>query len=95
VAVTFIFCGATLGSALSLLVPYLDCSWYGFVAVFSGATTRHCLHSYGLELFGLESGLYIAIACFIAYLVSGPMGIYQSNCKRTKHLLYQNLKFEN
>jgi hypothetical protein len=45
-----------------------------------------------LELFGLESGLYIAIACFIA-LVSGPMGIYQSQIvKGPKHLLLPKLK---
>jgi H+/Cl- antiporter ClcA len=90
------FVGATLGSALSLLVPLPIglLAGMGFVAVFSGAThTPVACTVMGLELFGLESGLYIAIACFIAYLVSGPMGIYQSQIvKGPKHLLYQKLK---
>jgi hypothetical protein len=29
----------------------------------------------GIELFGIESGLFVGLACFIAYL-AGPIGIY-------------------
>jgi H+/Cl- antiporter ClcA len=30
----------------------------------------------GIELFGAESAIYIAIACVVAYLVSGHNSIY-------------------
>jgi hypothetical protein len=32
----------------------------------------------GIELFGATWGIYIAAACFIAYLCSGHSGIYLS-----------------
>ena len=90
------FVGATLGSALSLFVPLPIglLAGMGFVAVFSGAThTPVACTVMGLELFGLESGLYIALACFIAYFASGPTGIYKSQIvKGPKQLLYQKLK---
>jgi hypothetical protein len=31
----------------------------------------------GIELFGIESGLFVGLACFIAYLASGPI-VYHS-----------------
>jgi H+/Cl- antiporter ClcA len=90
------FVGATLGSALSLFVPLPIglLAGMGFVAVFSGAThTPIACTVMGLELFGFESGLYIAIACFIAYFASGYKGIYQSQVvKGPKYRLYQILK---
>ncbi|MDG2431682.1 chloride channel protein [Flavobacterium sp.] len=90
------FVGATLGSALSLVVPLPIglLAGMGFVAVFSGAThTPIACTVMGIELFGLESGLFIAIACFIAYFTSGPTGIYQSQIvKGPKHLFYKKLK---
>jgi H+/Cl- antiporter ClcA len=90
------FVGATLGSALSVFVPLPIglLAGMGFVAVFSGAThTPVACTVMGLELFGLEIGLYIALACFIAYFASGTTGIYQSQIvKGPKHLLYQKLK---
>ncbi|MBU2061095.1 MAG: chloride channel protein, partial [Bacteroidetes bacterium] len=47
----------------------------------------------GLELFGTEGGVYIAIACFIAYLASGSVGIYHAQIvKGAKYHLYQKLK---
>lgn len=95
------FIGATLGSALSVFVP-LPVSLLaamGFVAVFSGAThTPIACSIMGMELFGLESGLYISIGCILAYFSSGSIGIYQSQIvKGPKHALYnfftrQNLK---
>lgn len=91
------FVGATLGSALSLFVPLPIglLAGMGFVAVFSGAThTPFACTVMGLELFGFESGLYIALACFIAYFASGTKGIYQSQIVRgPKHRLYKKLKF--
>jgi hypothetical protein len=47
----------------------------------------------GIELFGVESGLFIAIACLIAYFSSGSMGIYQSQIVTgAKYRLYQRFK---
>jgi H+/Cl- antiporter ClcA len=66
----------------------------GFVAVFSGAThTPITCTVMGMELFGMESGLFIGIACFIAYLASGSVGIYHSQIiKGAKYHLYQKFK---
>lgn len=93
------FVGATLGSALSLFIPLPIAllAGLGFVAVFSGAThTPIACTAMGIELFGIESGLYIALACCIAYLFSGSVGIYSSqNSKGTKFKLYQRFKKAN
>ncbi|WP_366183983.1 voltage-gated chloride channel family protein [Flavobacterium ovatum] len=93
------FVGATLGSALSLVIPLPIAllAGMGFVAVFSGAThTPIACTAMGIELFGLESGLYIALACGIAYLVSGSVGIYSAqNSKGTKYQLYERFKRKN
>jgi H+/Cl- antiporter ClcA len=75
------FVGATLGSAMFLVVPLPMAllAGMGFVAVFSGATnTPIACTLMGVELFGLDCGIYMAIACFIAYFVSGTTGIYSS-----------------
>lgn len=75
------FIGATLGSALSLIVPLPVglLAGMGFVAVFSGATnTPIACTLMGVELFGGEGAVYIAIACFTAYMFSGHTGIYNS-----------------
>ena len=51
----------------------------GFVAVFAGATnTPIACTIMGVELFGIESGVFIALACSTAYLFSGHTGIYSS-----------------
>ena len=93
------FVGATLGSALSLFVP-LPISLLaamGFVAVFSGAThTPIACTIMGIELFGIECGVYVGIACFVAYFFSGYLGIYQSQIvKGPKHLVYHFLTHRN
>ncbi|MDN5396691.1 MAG: voltage-gated chloride channel family protein [Chryseobacterium sp.] len=73
------FIGATLGSALSLFIPlpFGLLAGMGFVAVFAGATNTPlaCLLM-GIELFGAESGVYIAIACVVSYSLSGHTSIY-------------------
>ena len=93
------FIGATLGSALSLLVPLPIAllAGMGFVAVFSGAThTPIACTIMGMELFGMESGMFIAIACIVAYFSSGSVGIYNSQIvKGAKHHLYQRIKRQN
>ena len=90
------FVGATLGSALSLVVPLPIAllAGMGFVAVFSGAThTPIACTVMGMELFGVESGLFIGIACIIAYFVSGSVGIYNAQLvKGAKYQLYQRFK---
>ena len=93
------FIGATLGSALSLVVPLPIAllAGMGFVAVFSGAThTPIACTVMGMELFGIESGIFIGIACIIAYFSSGSVGIYNAQIVRgAKYHLYQKLKRKN
>lgn len=93
------FVGATLGSALSLIIPLPIAllAGMGFVAVFSGAThTPIACTVMGMELFGIESGVFIGIACLIAYFSSGPVGIYKTQIvKGPKYHLYQKLGREN
>lgn len=90
------FVGATLGSAMSLFIPLPIAllAGMGFVAVFSGAThTPIACTVMGMELFGLESGIFIGLACFIAYLSSGSVGIYHSQrLKGPKYHLYEKFK---
>ena len=74
------FIGSTLGNALSGILPLPRdlLAAMGFAAVFAGAsnTPLACV-ILGLELFGTGSGVYVAIACIVAYLVSGHRGIYR------------------
>jgi len=75
------FIGATLGSALSLWIPLPTAlmAGMGFAAVFAGATnTPLACILMGIELFGLESALYIGLACVIAYFSSGHGSIYSA-----------------
>jgi len=93
------FIGATLGSALSLILPLPIAllAGMGFVAVFSGAThTPIACTIMGMELFGIESGVFIGIACVVAYFSSGSIGIYHSQIvKGVKYKLYQRFKKQN
>ncbi|RTY77975.1 chloride channel protein [Flavobacterium sp. LS1P28] len=93
------FVGATLGSALSLVVPLPIAllAGMGFVAVFSGAThTPIACTVMGMEIFGVESGIFIGLACCIAYFTSGSVGIYNAQIvKGAKYHLYQKLKRRN
>ena len=90
------FVGATLGSALSIVIPLPIAllAGMGFVAVFSGAThTPIACTVMGMELFGLESGIFIGIACVIAYFTSGSVGIYNAQIvKGVKYQVYQKLR---
>ena len=75
------FIGAALGSALAVVLPLPVAllAAMGFVGVFAGAanTPLACLLM-GLELFGVRAGIYLALACVVAYLFSGHSGIYSS-----------------
>jgi H+/Cl- antiporter ClcA len=90
------YIGATLGSALSIVIPLPIAllAGMGFVAVFSGAThTPIACTIMGMELFGVESGIYIGIACIVAYYSSGSVGIYHSQIvKGSKYRLYQRFR---
>lgn len=86
------FIGATLGNALGYLfpsdiMPMSLLAGMGFVAVFAGAanTPLACIIM-GCELFGVDCGLYIAIACIVAYIFSGRTGIYGSQMIGTSKL---------
>jgi H+/Cl- antiporter ClcA len=90
------FVGATLGSALSGLIPLPVAllAGMGFVAVFSGAThTPVACSIMGMELFGADCGIYVALACLVAYFCSGSVGIYHSQIvKGPKHIVYQKIR---
>lgn len=75
------FTGATLGNALSNVIPLPVAllAGMGFVAVFAGATnTPMACTLMGIELFGADSGIFIGVACVTAYIFSGHSGIYRS-----------------
>ncbi len=75
------FIGAALGNALAgpLGGPADLFAALGFVAVFAGAAnTPLACAIMGLELFGATHAVYIATACFLAYMCSGHSGIYLS-----------------
>jgi len=66
----------------------------GFVAVFAGAT--NCIIAsivLGIELFGLSSGIFVGLACIMAYFTSGMTGIYSAQFKMgLKYDLYNFIK---
>lgn len=75
------FVGATLGNALSGVIPLpMDLlAGCGFVAVFAAAanTPIACLLM-GIELFGSGASTFIGLACVVAFLFSSHTGIYKS-----------------
>lgn len=87
------FIGATCGSALSFLLPLPVglLGGMGFVAVFAAAakTPLACILMAG-ELFGWSASIFVAIACVVAYLVSGKYSIYNAPENKTpRHFLFQ------
>ncbi|MDO1451433.1 voltage-gated chloride channel family protein [Rhodocytophaga aerolata] len=75
------FIGATLGNALSAIIPLPVglLAGMGFVAVFAGAAnTPIATTIMAMELFGMEVGMFAGIACVVSYLISGHSGIYHS-----------------
>ena len=88
------FIGATLGSALSGIIPLPLglLAAMGFVAVFSGATnTPLACIVMGYELFGIQPILFVGIACISAFLFSGKKGIYIAQKGGLKEKLYRRL----
>lgn len=79
--IPLVFIGATLGSALSLLIPISGqlLASLGFAAVFAGAAnTPIACAIMAIEIFGVEIAPYSIIACIMSYLFSGKIGIYPS-----------------
>ena len=75
------FIGAALGNALAAILgaPADLFAGMGFVAVFAGATnTPLACMIMGIELFGATHTVYLAVACFLAYICSGHTSIYLS-----------------
>jgi len=75
------FIGATLGNALSLIIPLPIplLAGMGFAAVFAGAANTPMATTFmAIELFGAEIGIFAGIACVTSYLFSGHFGIYSS-----------------
>ena len=90
------FIGATLGNALVWFVPLPVAllAGMGFAAVFSGASnTPIACTLLGIELFGMESAIFIGIACLISYFFSGFTGIYTSQIHSgPKYYIHRQLK---
>ena len=90
------FIGATLGNMLIWLIPLPMAllAGMGFVAVFAGAT--NCIIAsivLGIELFGLEAGLFIGIASVASYFFSGTNAIYPAQLKQgAKFRIYAYIK---
>ena len=78
------FIGASLGNILIWFIPLPMAllAGMGFVAVFAGAT--HCVIAsiiIGMELFGIQAGIYVGLASTVAYFASGMNGIYSAKFK--------------
>lgn len=90
------FIGATLGNALVWFVPLPVAllAGMGFAAVFSGASnTPIACTLMGIELFGIESAIFIGLACLISYFFSGHTGIYTSQIQQgPKYYIHRQLK---
>jgi H+/Cl- antiporter ClcA len=75
------YIGATLGSAISAILPLPTplLAGMGFVGVFAGAANTPLAGTLiAIELFGSSTGSYAGIACVVSYLCSGHSGIYRA-----------------
>jgi H+/Cl- antiporter ClcA len=93
------FIGATLGNALAYFIPLpIDLlAGMGFVSVFAGATnTPLACIMLGIELFGADSAVYMAVTVVTAYLFSGHNSIYTKQIiGKTKHKNYNHQEGKN
>jgi H+/Cl- antiporter ClcA/PII-like signaling protein len=91
------FIGAALGNTLAWVLgaPVDLFAALGFLAVFCGATNTPLACSImGVELFGPQHVVYVAMACFIAYLFSGHSGIYLSQRIATPKIAHADLPLD-
>lgn len=93
------FIGATLGNAMAYFIPLpLDLLvGMGFVSVFAGATnTPLACIMLGIELFGADSAVYMAVSVVTAYLFSGHSSIYTKQIiGEAKHKNYKHQEGKN
>ncbi len=85
------YIGATLGNALSYVLPLSPnlLTGMGFVAVFAGAANTPLSSTLmAIELFGDKPGVFMGIACVASYLFSGHAGIYHA--QRVEHHKHRN-----
>ncbi len=90
------FIGATLGNALSYVLPLAPSllTGMGFVAVFAGAANTPLSSTLmAIELFGDKGGVFMGIACVVSYLFSGHVGIYHA--QRVAHRKFRHHPFAN
>jgi len=78
-----LFIGSTLGNALSVSglfpLPLPLLAAMGFVGVFAGAANTPVASTLmAMEMFGWQTGPFVALACFASYAVSGHRGIYHA-----------------
>jgi H+/Cl- antiporter ClcA len=90
------FIGATLGNALFIIglpLPLEVLAALGFVAVLAASTnTPLACGVMGVELFGMDLGMYFIFTCYVAYFFSGKTGIYSSQpTPPLKRALYQKI----
>lgn len=79
--IPLVIIGATLGSALSIILPISSSflAALGFAAVFAGAAnTPLACAIMAAELFGWKVFFYALIVCYTSYFFSGNIGIYRS-----------------
>jgi H+/Cl- antiporter ClcA len=79
--IPLVFIGATLGSALSAILPvsFSVLASVGFAALFAGAANIPVACTLmATEIFGYQILPYAMVACFVSYFVSGSQGIYKS-----------------
>jgi H+/Cl- antiporter ClcA len=79
--VPLVFIGATLGSALGIIIPisFSFLAALGFSAVFAGAANTPLACAFmAAEIFGWKIFFYALITCYTSYYFSGHAGIYRS-----------------
>jgi H+/Cl- antiporter ClcA len=79
------FMGAALGNALSGILPAPSdlLAGLGLVALFgTAARTPIACWVMGLELFGIRQGPWLALACWVAFLVRGQETLYDPSPKQ-------------
>lgn len=79
--IPLVFIGATLGSALSVILPvsFQLLAAVGFAAVFgAAANTPLACTVMAMEVFGYKIAPYAFVACYVSYYCSGHHGIYKA-----------------
>ena len=81
--------GATLGALMATFtgLPFELTAAMGCVAVYASATNTLVAPIFiGIEMFGTDAAIYIAIACIIAYATNGKDSVYTMQGHITKNI---------